>query len=151
MCVLYLRRCSCSPCVRTAPPIPREWMTGIYAVMRNKQHRTSIISLLVPAFKLQLMIYYHDTSLPRFHWAVRFGLVWYSLRLCAFPQVQVLSFRFICSKWPICVSSVIKNTNKRHTTYHTINYNKTGHTKKIIIISVCCSSPLCPYTIWIQQ
>lgn len=39
--VLYLRICSCSPCVHIAPPILPEWMTDIYAVMRNKPYRIS--------------------------------------------------------------------------------------------------------------
>ena len=51
--VLYLRRCSCSPCVRTAPPILPEWTTGIYAVMRNKPHRISTVLLFILACELE--------------------------------------------------------------------------------------------------
>ncbi len=53
-CVPYLRRCSCSPCVHTAPPILPEWTTGKYAAMREKGYWirlfTAHISMLLQSF-----------------------------------------------------------------------------------------------------
>lgn len=55
VCVLYLRRCSCSLSVHTAPPTQPEWRTDIYAVMTQKPHNISAALLLVAACIATLM------------------------------------------------------------------------------------------------
>lgn len=46
---LYLRRCSCSQCVRTTPPILPTWTTGIYAAVEWKQRSDGVITRNVAA------------------------------------------------------------------------------------------------------
>lgn len=40
----YLRRCSCSPCVRTAPPSLPEWTNGRCAAMETRRFSRSLTS-----------------------------------------------------------------------------------------------------------